>query len=511
MKKIITVILVAVLMISAVSCNVIITTNDTSSSNETSNNVGDETEKEYPHSNMELAPLDEIIATTEHMSVPVSSFKYFFMDQYSSFISQYYYYLSYYNFDDSIPLHDQEYGFDENTDTWYDYFLQIGKDQFEQYAKFAEMALKEGMSLDENDNAKIEANLDSIEQAAAEYSETFEQYMSQFMGEGMTRQRMKAAIEITQLGYKYYQKLYNTPTYTEEQIEQVYKDAKGEYSLVDYYEASINALYDETDTDEQVEAAKNEVKEKAEKMKEFIIGGTSFAEAYDEATGAKQSDTEAETETETAAEAENGEEKANKYLYTAAEYDAAERYSFLYEDDTVEGQVNITYDDAGNAYIIQCVKLPYKNTEKLVTVRHILLSSADYDTEEEAYAAAQKMLEQINNAEDKKAEFLSLVPEYSSDSGSKTSGGLYENIAPGTTNTEFNAWCFDEERQVGDVDIILSDYGYHIMYFESFGDELWHYYCESDLRAEDFSKAADEIYSSVVITYNEDLLDRITK
>lgn len=514
MKKIILAVVALVMALCTVSCNVIINTPDSGTSSET----GEDTETVYPHSNMELAPLDDIIATSEHLSIPVSTFKYFFMNEYSTFINQYYYYLSYYNFDENIPLHDQDYEISETEKTtWYQIFLDKAKSSFEQYAKFAEMALKEGLTLDEADNAKIEENLKSIEEAAADYSQTFDEYMSQFMGEGMTRDRVKAAIEITQLGYKYYQKLYNEPTFTDEDIEKEYIDGKGEYSLVDFNEVRISSLYDETDSDEQISAAKNETKEKAEKMKELIENGTPFAEAYNTVMPAEETETETETDTDTVTEAETAEKEeetedtTNKYLYTGVEYSSADAYKFLYEENTAEGQVNITYDDNGNATVVQCVKLPYKNTSRTVNMRHILLSSVDYDTEEEAYAMAQKLIEQINGAEDKKEKFLSFVPEYSSDTGSSTTGGLYENVMPGVMVTEINEWCFDSERKEGDIDIVKSDYGFHIVYLDSFGDEIWHYDCETALRDVAFSDKSTIIYDSVTFNYNEDLLDRITK
>ncbi|MBQ7699748.1 MAG: peptidylprolyl isomerase [Clostridia bacterium] len=529
MKRIILAVIAIIITVCTVSCNIIITNNDTATSESGSDEVtGEETQKEYPHSNMELAPLDEIIATSENLSVAVSTFKYFFMDQYSSFINQNYYYLSYFNLniDENIPLHDQEYTGGQETTTWYQIFLDRAKSQFEQYAKFADIAIKEGMTLDENDKASIEDNLKSIDALAAEYSQTFEEYMAQFMGEGMTRERVKAAIEITQLGYKYYLKLYNTPTYTEEQIEEEYKNGNGKHSLVDYNEVMVSALYDETDSEDQVTAAKNTAKEQAEKIKALVESGKTLAEAYnavmaesktEEVTETEAAATESEASTKTGTETEAETEEETKeltdkdVLYTKVEYSSLDRYSFLYDETTVQGQINVTYDDSGNAYIVQCVKLPYKNTDKTVNARHIILSSSDYDTEEEAYAVAQKLVQQINEAQDKKAMFLSLVPEYSSDTGSKTNGGLYQNIIPGAMVTEFNEWCFDEERQVDDVGIILTDYGYHVMYFDGFGEEIWRYDCESSLREADFEKAAEEIYEKVQITYNEDLLDRITK
>jgi len=500
MKKIIIALIAVITLLCVSSCNVIINTPDTTD--------GTDTEMVYPHSNMEIAPLDSIIATTQKQQIPVSVFKYFFMDQYSSFVSNYYSYLSYYGLDLNVPLHDQAYLGSEEEGTWYGFFLERGQSAFEQYAKFAEMALKEGITLDEEDYQKIEDNLDSIEKIAQNYSMTFEEYMSEYMGEGMTRERMKAATELSQLGYKYYEKLYNEPVYTEEQIEAEYKKGAGMYSLVDYYEADITALYDETDTEEDADAAKAEAKTKAEKMKELLENGTGFADAY---YTVNPDEKPAETDTDEDGEATKTLKTDSDFLYEGIEYNSSEKYAFLYSEDIKDGQVSIYYDTSGNAYVMQCVKAPYKNTQKIVDVRHILLSATDYATEDEAYAQAQKLLEQINSAADPKAEFISLVATYSSDTGSKTKGGLYTQVAPGYMVDEFNDWCFDPERNVGDTGIVLSDYGYHVMYLDAFGDELWHYNCETELRDSDFNTKAEEIYNTVIITYDEDLLDRIIK
>ena len=537
MKRFLIAILALLIAMSTVSCIVI---KDAETTADTSEETEEETEEEkvYPHSNMELAPLDEVIATTEHLTVNVSTFKYFFMDEYSNFVNESYYNFSYYNFDENIPLHDQDYTFSEEPMTWYQVFLEEAKYQFEQYAVFAEMACKEGIALDEEDKAKIESNLKSIDDIAAEYSMTFEEYMAQFMGEGMTREHIKTAMELIQLGYKYYLKLYNEPQYTKEQIEEAYENSNGKYSLVDFRGVQIEALYDETDSDEQIEAAKNEAKTKAEKMKSLIDGGMSFTDAYNAVTAEAPADTTEETVSETpeetteestaetaekttdetaeATEKETEEDTAkeadtDKYLYVGMEYDNSDACAFLYDKSTVEGQVNITYDDMGNASVVQCVKLPYKNTQKSISVRHILLSSTDYGTEEEAYEMGMKLLQQINAAEDKKAEFISLVSEYSSDPGSNTNGGLYENVVPGAMVEEFNDWCFAEGRQTGDTGLVLTDYGYHVMYMEGFSDEMWYYNSEAELRSSDFNNAADKIFEEVKVTYNEELLDRITK
>ncbi len=69
--------------------------------------------------------------------------------------------------------------------------------------------------------------------------------------------------------------------------------------------------------------------------------------------------------------------------------------------------------------------------------------------------------------------FAALANENSEDPGSSTNGGLYEDVYPGQMVDTFDAWCFDEARQPGDTGIVKTDYGYHVMYFVSKGEEIF--------------------------------------
>ena len=61
--------------------------------------------------------------------------------------------------------------------------------------------------------------------------------------------------------------------------------------------------------------------------------------------------------------------------------------------------------------------------------------------------------------------FAELAQQKSSDTGSSANGGLYENVAPGQMVEAFNDWIFDTSRKAGDVGIVETDYGCHLMYF----------------------------------------------
>lgn len=112
-----------------------------------------------------------------------------------------------------------------------------------------------------------------------------------------------------------------------------------------------------------------------------------------------------------------------------------------------------------------------------VDVRHILLfpegaTSETIRTEEfpeEAWAASEANANDILNSwltgEKTEDSFAVLANEKSQDAGSNTNGGLYTGVNEGEMVLAFNDWCFDPARQVGDTDVVRTEYGFHIMYF----------------------------------------------
>ena len=154
--------------------------------------------------------------------------------------------------------------------------------------------------------------------------------------------------------------------------------------------------------------------------------------------------------------------------------------------------------------VIYVLKPAYLYEGKTINVRHILIQpegkSKNDDGEEEtetvqASEASEKQLKAAKEkadkvyAEYKKGEqtseaFAELAKKYSSDSNA-SSGGLYEDVETNYMVPAFNNWCFDKNRKKGDTDIVLTEFGYHIMYFEGTTDNLvWHKIANATLTAE---------------------------
>ena len=125
-----------------------------------------------------------------------------------------------------------------------------------------------------------------------------------------------------------------------------------------------------------------------------------------------------------------------------------------------------------------------KIDKNVVDVRHILIAPEETTAEdgttsisEEAWAAAEAkaktIYEQWKSGEATEESFAELVPQHTEDPGSAQTGGLYEDVYPGQMVETFDAWCYEDGRQVGDHGIVKTDYGYHIMYFSGEGDYVY--------------------------------------
>ena len=109
-------------------------------------------------------------------------------------------------------------------------------------------------------------------------------------------------------------------------------------------------------------------------------------------------------------------------------------------------------------------------------VRHILIQPKDTNSETDwaaAKAEAELILQEWKDGEATELSFAEMANTYSSDPGSNTTGGLYEDInVDASYVASFKNWAIDASRVPGDTGIVETEYGYHIMYFVS-GEDYW--------------------------------------
>lgn len=139
-----------------------------------------------------------------------------------------------------------------------------------------------------------------------------------------------------------------------------------------------------------------------------------------------------------------------------------------------------------------------------VNVRHILVkvatSGEDSTSTDEDWAACEEAINAIADEwedSDKTEEtFAALAEEKSEDTGSAADGGLIENVHKGQMVEDFNSWCFEDGRKIGDYGVVKSTYGYHLIYLSGFGDEYWKELADNGKRSDDYDAWLTEAKAS---------------
>ncbi len=145
-----------------------------------------------------------------------------------------------------------------------------------------------------------------------------------------------------------------------------------------------------------------------------------------------------------------------------------------------------------------------------VDVRHILKTIESYGEQSEEVAEddpnygytqeawdkcladAQAILDEWLAGEKTAESFGELAQKHTQDPGSKDSGGLYEGVKKGDMVDTFDAWCFDETREVGHYGLVKTSFGYHIMYFAD-SEEIWYAEAKNAIISEQASKLVEGI------------------
>ena len=143
---------------------------------------------------------------------------------------------------------------------------------------------------------------------------------------------------------------------------------------------------------------------------------------------------------------------------------------------------------------------------KMVNIRHILIMPEEIavaEGEEGYEAALQAALDAAkteaqsiydewleNPTEDN---FTLLAQEHSAD-GSAVNGGLIQEIYPGRTVENFDAWCFAEDRKEGDHGLVETEFGYHIIFLSGFCEEsYWHQVIAQEYQNERYAIICEEL------------------
>ena len=452
-----------------------------------------------------------VAVTVGDHQISNAELSYFYVDYVNNFYSNYGSYITMMGLDTTLPLNQQVTN-QETGGTWADDFLAAAKENARTVYALADAAEEAGFTLTDEEKLNVEYAVHNIEAYATMYGfENGDAYLKAMYGNGASTESYLEYSLLTALADAYYANYAQTLTYEDAD----YREAEAE-NYAQYSSYSFNSYYVSTAS--------------------FLTGGTTDEEGFvtysDEERAAAVAAAEEAAKSIVADEIINVEAFDLAISTAVADASSTEYTNMLYSNvnsafvDWVSDPARVEGDktyvantstadgvETVNGYYVIYFHSANDNTMNLVNVRHILVGFEGGVTDEtgvtfytdEEKAAAKETAEQIladwEAGEATEDTFAALANEKSTDPGSNTNGGLYENIYPGQMVPTFEDWCFDASRKYGDTGIVETDYGYHIMYYVGEGEMTYRdYQIDSQLRSADLNEWYVALVDAMTVT-----------
>lgn len=440
-----------------------------------------------------------VAATIGNHKVSNAELSYYYMDAVNNFYSNYGSYAYLYGIDTSAPLSQQVID-EESGKTWADNFIEQAAESARTVYALADAAASEGFKLSEEEKASLQAmsaNLDTYASAYG-YANTDDFIKAQY-GNGTNKASYLEYYERNLLASAYQAHYQDSLTYSADEIAAASNADATKYNSYSFnqYNLSVSRFLTGGTTDENGATTYTDAERAAaaQAAEEAVstLSAVSSVEELDAAIAALS--VNEGTDARSTSLVNQNASSVNSYLREWVT-DASRQAG----DATVVPVTTTSTDENGAevervaSYYVAVFNGVNTNETKLMNVRHILVSfegetddNGSYSDEAKAAAkaAAEEILNQWTTGEATENSFAALANEKSTDTGSSSNGGLYENVYPGQMVTAFNDWCFDASRKSGDTGIVETEYGYHIMYYVSQCDQTYRdYMITNDLRNE---------------------------
>ena len=417
---------------------------------------------------------------------------------------------------------------DGNTITYDELFRNKVKENLETANYYLAKAKADGMTLSDESKSEIDSTISELESYAKQYGYSASRYISVLYGKGLNVKKFRSLLEEQFLVSQYTSDETDgiLSAISDEEIEAKYAEDPTAYQLVDIRLLGMSlpkADSAATGTDaasatDAVTADQAAVEARAEEMLGRVTNEASFIQLAKEYCDEGDRET---FESDTASLV-----KGLKKSIVSSNI-GADLADWLFDAARKTGDKR-TYSTDDYAYVIYLINPAYRSEEPLVSARHILISFDSVKSELEsqtatdatatdaatgtdagelddttvrtveasdgtkvtnadttysakvvleAYEQAKDILDQYKNGEQTAEAFGQLAEQYSADTGSvgenatNGGGGLYTDIPRGQMVAPFEDWVYDESRQPGDTGIVMTNYGWHVMYFVSREDE----------------------------------------
>ena len=448
------------------------------------------------------------IGDTELNSVELS---YYYIDavnkNYSDWYSQYETYTDDYlkimGLDTSKPLNKQTNP--ETEKSWAQYFIDAAIEQAKEDEALYNEAMKNNFELPEEEQKSLDNVIKNISTYASLYGySNADQYLRASYGYGAELESYKEYYTKTTIAAAYYDSHEESLTYKDKEIRKHDDKDPNKFNSYTYHSCYISYT-------EFLEGGKKDDDGNVTYSdKEKAAARKALKKAADKLAAAKDLK-ELNELTKTIEVNEDGQVVVNDFTNQLYSGISAPVNEWLANSKRKTGDIaaipntSTTKDEDGkettetNGYYIVIFDSCTDNAEPMDNVRHLLVQFEGGKTDEttgettytdvekkKAKTEAEKYLKEWKEGKKTEESFIELVKKNSDDSSAED-GGLFEDIHQDSSYVEsFRNWAIDSKREVGDVEIVESEYGYHIMYYVGESDMTYRdHMITEELRADE--------------------------
>ena len=461
-----------------------------------------------------------VAATVGEHQISNAELSYYYIDYVNNYANTYGSYLSLFGIDPSVAL-DKQVIDEETGETWADNFISEAASSVQAIYALADAAEAEGFTLPQEQQDQVDIMSNNLDSYASIYGySNTDAFLKAQYGNGASKEGYMEYYQRNLLASAYQTNHQENLTYTDDQIREADNADPVKYSSYSFaqYHIPVSKFLTGGTTDESGNTTYTaEEREAAIAAAKIAIAPLTDSEintvdALNEAIAAM--DINAGTEASSTVYTDQASTGINSYLtdWVTAENREPGDVTCIEIPGTVKDENGEDLETITAFYVVLFTG-KNDNEVELVNVRHILVSfegdaqedgTYSEEVKEAARASAEEILNEWKSGDATEDSFAALANEKSTDTGSNTNGGLYEDVYPGQMVTAFNDWCFDSARKSGDTGIVETTYGYHVIYYVgTTGQTYRDYQIVNELISSDMEAWSQELLESYTITMGD--------
>ena len=383
----------------------------------------------------------------------------------------------------------------DKIETWYDYFADAATWDVKHYLYLAEGATAAGITLDAEDEAYLDEQLQTVRDQAKTENESLEAFVATNFGEGVSLTDIRRAMELQMLGSKLRAHVEEGVACSDEDLQAYYDDNAARLSTCDYYTITFVSSIEDGFTDEQISAYNEGTRVWANGLAlchdvdSFNAYLDSYYRQYYEEQGQLYDDAEIK------ASIQNNTTLVEGYTYAD---DAVSAWAL----DPARQVGDTTVIEGTNEYSVYLItKAPTRLDYKTRTFRQIKLSELSYETAIARRDKVNQLRDTFVAGEQTEDAFTTLAKRNNDDAADLESGGLHENTRKGDVDEKVSEWLFEDGRKAGDIRILKdSSDTYYLVYYVGEGEVCWKVTAAEQLKSSAYEAAYNDLSMNTAVT-----------